>query len=235
LQQRTPIKALSGRSSTCLQTSLASRASPVGRSQGVLSKRGDAYLKRLAKRLAGAIARIVVFPAACLTAFGRWHEPYLFFAHTAALIPGIPGSYIRVAYYAFTLTGVGKDCHMAFGSFFAHSQASLGDRVGIGAYCVLGSVDVGEGTQIASLVQVLSGRRQHRRDEAGRLTDEGRAFQQISIGAQCWIGGGAIIMADVGARATVGSGSVVTQAVPEGATVSGNPARAHAVEAKSAS
>jgi virginiamycin A acetyltransferase len=142
-----------------------------------------------------------------------------------ALMPGIPGNYLRAAYYAFTLTRVGKDCHIAFGSFFAHSGASLGDRVGIGAYCVLGQVDIGDGTLFASLVQVLSGRRQHRRDEAGHLTDEGRVFQRISIGAHCWVGGGAIIMADVGAKATIGSGSVVTQEVPEGATVSGNPAR----------
>ncbi|HEY9140533.1 MAG TPA: acyltransferase [Bryobacteraceae bacterium] len=186
----------------------------------------------LAKRLANAIARILVFPAACLAGFGRWHEPYLFFAHTMALMPGIPGNYLRAAYYAFTLTSVGRDCHIAFGSFFAHSGASIGDRVGIGAYCVLGKVDIGEGTLFASLVQVLSGRKQHRRDEAGHLTDEGRIFRRISIGAHCWIGGGAIIMADIGAKATVGSGAVVTQDVPDGATVSGNPARNISTEVK---
>jgi acetyltransferase-like isoleucine patch superfamily enzyme len=167
-----------------------------------------------------------------LAGFGRWHEPFLFFAHLMALMPGIPGSYLRVAYYAFTLEGVGSDCHIAFGSFFAHSRASLGNRVGVGAYCVLGQVDIGEGTQCASLVQVLSGRRQHRRDAQGRLTDEGRIFRRISIGAHCWIGGGAIIMADVGDKATVGSGSVVAQDVPEGAVVSGNPARSLSVEVK---
>ncbi len=186
----------------------------------------------LAKRLANAIARILVFPAACLAGFGRWHEPYLFFAHTMALMPGIPGNYLRAAYYAFTRTSVGSDCHISFGSFFAHSGASIGDRVGIGAYCVLGQVDIGEGTLFASLVQVLSGRKQHRRDEDGHLTDEGRVFRRISIGEHCWIGGGAIIMADIGAKATVGSGAVVTQEVPEGATVSGNPARNIATEVK---
>jgi acetyltransferase-like isoleucine patch superfamily enzyme len=152
-----------------------------------------------------------------------------------ALVPGLPGNYLRGAYYSFTLDRVGRDCHISFGSFFAHSHASLADRVGIGAYCVLGQVDIGEGTQCASLVQVLSGRKQHRRDEVGRLTDEGRVFQRISIGAECWIGGGAIIMADVGAKATVGSGAVVVQDVPEGATVFGNPARSVPVEGKSQS
>jgi virginiamycin A acetyltransferase len=149
-----------------------------------------------------------------------------------ALIPGLPGNYFRGAYYAFTLDRVGRDCHIAFGSFFSHSSASLADRVGIGAYCVLGQVDIGEGTLFASHVQVLSGRKQHRRDEAGHLTDEGRVFRRISIGAHCWIGSGSIIMADIGDKATVGSGAVVTQDVSEGATVSGNPARSLPVEAK---
>jgi acetyltransferase-like isoleucine patch superfamily enzyme len=149
-----------------------------------------------------------------------------------ALLPGLPGNYLRAAYYSFTLTSVGRDCHIAFGSFFSHSSASLGDRVGIGAYCVLGQVDIGEGTLFASQIQVLSGRKQHRRDEVGHLTDEGRVFRRVSIGAHCWIGAGAIIMADIGDKATVGSGSVVTQDVPEGATVSGNPARNLSTEVK---
>ncbi len=177
------------------------------------------------KQLANGMARALVFPAACLAGFGRWHEPYVFFAHTMALLPGIPGNYLRAAYYSFTLTSVGRDCHIAFGSFFAHSNSSMGDRVGIGACCVLGRVDIGEGSMLASRVQVLSGQRQHLRDEARHLTDEGRVFRQISIGTHCWIGAGAIVAADVGAKATVGPNSYVTQDVPEGATVSGNPAR----------
>jgi len=189
-------------------------------------------LRSLAKRLANAVARILVFPPACLAGFGRWHEPYLFFAHAMALLPGLPGNYLRAAYYSFTLTSVGRDCHIAFGSFFAHSSASLGDRVGIGAYCVLGQVDIGEGSLLAGSVQVLSGQRQHLRDEAGHLTDEGRVFRRISIGAHCWIGAGAVVAADVGAKATIGPGSVVAQAVPEGATVSGNPARNFSVVLK---
>jgi len=147
-----------------------------------------------------------------------------------ALLPGLPGNYLRTAYYAFTLDRVGADCHIAFGSFFAHSSASLGDRVGIGAYCVLGQVDIGEGTLFASHVQVLSGRKQHRRGSDGRLTDEGRLFRRIVIGPHCWIGSGAIVMADLGAKVTVGAGSVVAQDIPEGVVVSGNPARPLPVE-----
>ena len=175
--------------------------------------------------MAIVVARILTFPAACLSGFGQWHEPFQFFAHIMAVMPGLPGNYLRGAYYSFTLDRVGKDCHIAFGSFFSHAHASLGDHVGIGAYCVLGQVDIGEGTLFASQIQVLSGRRQHRRDASGHLTDEGRVFRRISIGPHCWIGSGAMIMADVGAMATVGAGSVVAQDVPPGTVVCGNPAQ----------
>jgi len=192
-------------------------------------------VKALAKQLARLVAKILVFPHACISGFGRWHEPYLFFANTMALIPGILGSYLRVAYYGLTLDQVGPGCHIAFGTYFAHSKSSLGARVGIGPYCVLGHVDIGEGTLLAARVQILSGTRQHVRDTAGHLTDEGRTFRRISIGPHCWIGAGAIVMADLGEKVTVGPNSVVQSDVPAGGNVSGNPARNFAKLVKPAS
>ncbi len=182
-------------------------------------------MRLFVKRAVILFSRILVFPSACLAGFGRWHEPYIFFANALALIPGIVGSYLRVAYYSFTLDRIGTDCHIGFGSYFAHSAASLGDKVGIGSYCVLGHCDIGEGTLLGTCVQILSGSRQHRREPDGRLTDEGRSFQRIAVGAQCWIGAGAIVTADLGSGVSVGPASVVSQAVTDGGTVSGNPAR----------
>lgn len=187
-------------------------------------------MKSFAKLLAGLAARILVFPAACVAGFGRWHEGYLFCAQSMANVPGILGSYLRIAYYGFTLDGAGKDSQIGFGSYFAHSSASFGDNVGIGAYCVLGQADIGEGTELASHVQIVSGTKQHRRDESGRLTDEGRVFRRIKVGAHSWIGAGAIVMADLGEGVTVGAGSVVTKDVPKGATVVGNPAKVNYTE-----
>jgi len=192
---------------------------------------GEATLKKLVQ----VVAKVLVFPAACLSAFGRWYQPYLFFAHTMAMMPGIAGSYLRVAYYSLTLEHIGPDCHMAFGTFIVHPKASLGPRVGMGAYCVLGQVDIGEGTLLASGVQVLSGTRQHKRDERGWLSDEGREFRRISIGPHCWIGSGAIIMADVGEKVDIAPGSVVRNDLPSGASVAGNPARNFATVVKPAS
>ncbi|GBF94638.1 maltose O-acetyltransferase [Raphidocelis subcapitata] len=49
----------------------------------------------------------------------------------------------------------------------------------------------------------------------------------ITIGSDCWIGGGAIILPGVviGEGCTVGAGSVVTKSVPPFSVVAGNPAR----------
>jgi len=189
-------------------------------------------VRSFAKAIVSAIARVVVLPAACLAGFGRYHEAYVSFAQALAFLPGRLGSHLRVAYYRFTLDRVGPDCEISVGSYFAHAGASIGPKVGIGAYCVLGYVDIGQGSLLGSGVQVLSGVKQHSRDASGVLTDEGRSFRRISIGPHCWIGAGAIITADVGAKATIAPGCVVLQEVPEGASLFGNPARDFSVQSK---
>ncbi|MBI5657488.1 MAG: hypothetical protein HZC44_12020, partial [Geobacter sp.] len=50
-------------------------------------------------------------------------------------------------------------------------------------------------------------------------------FDRVTVGSECWIGEGSIIMADLGERCIVSSGSVVTRAMPAGRLIAGNPAR----------
>ncbi len=178
------------------------------------------------KRAVQFVAVIVAFPGALLAGFGRFQRAFEFFAHVAAWAPGLPGSYLRVAYYSMTLRSCALDSHIGFGSFFAHPQASVGYRVYIGPLCVLGRTDIGERTHIASGVQILSGRRQHGRSREGRIEGaEQGVFETIPIGADCWIGAGAILMAEVGAGTTIGAGSVVVHPVPARSVAVGNPAR----------
>jgi maltose O-acetyltransferase len=49
----------------------------------------------------------------------------------------------------------------------------------------------------------------------------------VTIGADVWVGGGAIILpgVQVGDRAVIGAGSVVTRDVPAGVFAAGNPCR----------
>src|SRR5207244_2787660 len=99
------------------------------------------------------------------------------------------GDYLRIAYYKWTLTECTLDSRIQFGSFFADPQARVGRGVYLGAYCVLGRTAIGDRTQIASGVQVLSGRRQHSRDPESHIlgSDHGQ-FAEVAIGADCWIG-----------------------------------------------
>ena len=175
------------------------------------------------KRLFQAMALIVAFPAAALTLFGRLPGVYTFFAHTFALGPGLPGSYLRAAYYKMTLQESSLDVTLAFGTYFVRPDTVLEEGVAIGAYCVIGRSRIGARSQIASHVLIPSGRRQHARNPDGTLSD--CVTDRTSIGADCWIGDGAVVMADLGDGVTVGAGSVVTRAVPAGSVVAGNPAR----------
>ena len=104
-------------------------------------------------------------------------------------------------------------------------------RLGAGVFlnfnCVIldvVEVAIGDGTQIGPAVQIYAA--DHPRDPARRRAglELGRP---VRIGANVWIGGGAIILPGVaiGDDAVIGAGSVVTKSVAPGATVRGNPAR----------
>lgn len=183
-------------------------------------------MKRLVKAVFHAIFLTVAFPPALMSGFGRVEIVYLFWAQSFAQIPGILGDYLRIAYYRMTLTDCALESRIQFGSFFAHPQVRVGRGVYIGSYCVLGRTCIGDRTQIASAVQILSGRRQHGRDREGRIQGADRAgFTSVSIGADCWIGAAAVVMADVGAGTTIGAGSVVVKPIPPGSVAVGSPAR----------
>jgi acetyltransferase-like isoleucine patch superfamily enzyme len=183
-------------------------------------------IKSAAKWILRGASLAAAFLPSAASAFGAWEAVYEMFAHAYAMVPGIPGDYMRIAYYKLTLTECDLSSRISFGSFFAHPQVRLGAGVYIGSYCVLGKTTIGDRTQIASGVQILSGSRQHTRNEAGEICGaEGGEFSVVQIGADCWIGAAAIVMADVGAGSTIGAGSVVTRAIPAGSVAVGSPAR----------
>ena len=105
---------------------------------------------------------------------------------------------------------------------------SLGRGVFLNFNCVIldvVKVTIGDRTQIGPGVQILTA--DHPRDPAQRRA--GLEFgRPVTIGADAWIGGSAIVLRGVriGDGAIVGAGAVVTRDVTAGATVVGNPARA---------
>jgi maltose O-acetyltransferase len=103
----------------------------------------------------------------------------------------------------------------------------LGSNVFLNFNCVIldiNEVTIGDRTQIGPMVQIYAA--DHPRDAKSRA--EGLEFgRPVTIGADVWIGGGAIIVPGVtiGDGAVIGAGSVVTRDVAAGTIVAGNPAR----------
>lgn len=198
------------------------------------SQRGP--LKTAAKALAQGLALGLTFPFAVLAGFGRFRAGFDFGAHAVALLPGLPGDYLRVAYYAMTLAACPLEARISFGTVFSSPRAQVGRGVYIGGFCEFGDCEIGARTQIAAHVQILSGRRQHARAADGRiLGSDAAAFTPVRVGNDCWLGAAAIIMADVGPQSTVGAGAVVTRPVPAGVVAVGNPARPLAARARGGS
>jgi acetyltransferase-like isoleucine patch superfamily enzyme len=182
--------------------------------------------KGAVKAILHAIFLLLTFPCAVLCGFGRVKPAYEIFAHAYALAPGILGDYLRIAFYRYTLAECQLTSRISFGSFFAHPDARVGGGVYIGSYCVMGKAIIGDRTQIASGVQILSGNQQHVRDSAGRISSSEKGhFVPVAIGPDCWIGAAAIVMANIGAGSTIGAGSVVTKPIPAGSVAVGSPAR----------
>jgi virginiamycin A acetyltransferase len=183
-------------------------------------------MKHSIKLIVQGLTLLLVMPFAAIAGFGRFTSAFQAFGQLVSLVPALPGDYLRVSYYFLTLRKCSLDSRVSFGSFFAHRSATVSRGVYIGCYCVLGACDIGERTQIGSHVQILSGKHQHAREANGHILGASEEqFKPVSIGADCWIGASAIVMADIGPGTTIGAGSVVTRPVPANAVAVGNPAR----------
>lgn len=182
-------------------------------------------MKQLIKSAVNALFLVFAFPAAVTAGFGRFESFYQMWANWFAALPGLPGDYARAAYYHLTLLRFPMTSRIQYGSFFAHSRASVGEGVYIGCYCILGQVDIGDKTLLASGVQVLSGKHQHGRTADGRIDGSENVFETVKIGAHCWLGAGVIAMAHIGEGTTIGAGSVVTSEIPANSIAVGSPAR----------
>jgi len=185
-------------------------------------------VSQLLKRMLFGLAVLMVWPFWLVTrlerALGISEEVFLFCGQCLAIMPGLPGAYLRGAYYFGSLEHCDWEVRIGFGSIFVKRAARIGKHASLGNYCVVGHADIGQAVMVGSRVSIPSGKRQHL-DEAGRLSGSQGQFDRVTIGARSWVGEGAIVLADVGEDCIVGAGAVVNHAVPARSLVSGNPAR----------
>lgn len=143
-----------------------------------------------------------------------------------ALVPGLPGQYLRRAFYRRALRGFGDGAVVEFGALLSKADCVIGDHVYIGPHCHLGLVSIGEGALIAAGVHCPSGSQTHGIERLDvPLREQEGEIRRIEIGADAWIGSNAVVMADVGQRSIVAAGAVVVDPVPPQTIVGGVPAR----------
>jgi acetyltransferase-like isoleucine patch superfamily enzyme len=152
---------------------------------------------------------------------------FSFWGQTFALVPGLPGVFLRRAFYQLTLDSCADSFYVGFGAFFSHRQSIVEERVYIGPYSIVGSSRLRRGCLIGSRSGIISGAHLHDAVDADgtRIPTDPRRLRQVEIGENAWLGEGCLIMADIGHGATVAAGSVVSNAVPPAVVVAGNPAR----------
>nr|WP_246852282.1 DapH/DapD/GlmU-related protein [Patulibacter sp. SYSU D01012] len=152
------------------------------------------------------------------------------FACCAALarLPYDDQEAIRAAWETLTGRAPGPDFRLVPP---VHCDHGLRLRVGAGVFvnhgCTLndmGGIEIGDRTLIGPNVSLLTGG--HPMPVAER--HDGIVVAPIRVGADVWIGAGAIVLGGVtvGDGAVVAAGAVVTRDVPPATLVAGTPARA---------
>ncbi|MEP1446557.1 MAG: acyltransferase [Paraglaciecola sp.] len=148
------------------------------------------------------------------------------YSQLLSLMPGKLGVYLRAGFYRFVLTHCSPDAVISFLVLLSQADTEIAEGVYIGAQCNIGRCSIGKNTLLGSGVNVMSGKGQHNFDDLTQpIKDQGGYFEKISIGENCWLGNGAMIMANIGDGCIVGAGSVVINDMPAHSIVAGNPAK----------
>jgi len=149
------------------------------------------------------------------------------FSQTFSLIPGKLGVYSRAAFYRLACPNTSDETSIGFLTVFSHRDTTIGPGVYIGPQCNVGKCTIGANTLLGSGVHILSGKGQHNFSQTDKpIQEQGGSFDKTEVGEDCWIGNGALVMADVPAHSILAAGSVyISKAEAPWSIVGGNPAR----------
>ncbi|NDV91344.1 acyltransferase [Alteromonas sp. 345S023] len=178
------------------------------------------------------ISQLIMSPFIILCKIEEWlsagksESMFSMCTHFVALLPGMPGAFLRKGFYTLTLDFCSPDCHIGFGSLFSHRSVRVERYVYIGMYTIIGSASIGAHSLIGSRSSIISRNALHEMGEDGHWTAySADSVSQTNIGENVWIGEGSTIAANIGDRSQIGSGSVVSSDIKSGILASGNPPR----------
>jgi maltose O-acetyltransferase len=145
-------------------------------------------------------------------------------ARRAPMLRDMLGSFGASAIVSPVTWEYGKHIHIGNGCFINFDCIFLDGA----------DITIGDGTALAPRVQLLTAG--HPVDPSERITRDVVTGQRngamsinkpITIGKDCWIGAGAIVLGGVtiGDGTTIGAASVVTKDIPAGVVAVGNPCR----------
>lgn len=148
------------------------------------------------------------------------------FSQALSLLPGKTGNYLRAGFYRFALTHCSPDATISFGTLFSQQDTEIEAGVYIGPQCNIGKCKIGANTLIGSGVHIMSGKGQHNFDDLSTpIKDQGGQLEKVEIGANCWLGNCALVMANIAEDSVIGAGSVVVHNLPKLSIAAGNPAK----------
>jgi acetyltransferase-like isoleucine patch superfamily enzyme len=187
-------------------------------------------MRTIAKRLANYCALGLTLPFASAYWLSAWifgaMRSFPGWSQLMSLLPGMPGVYLRRAFYRWVLPRCGQGSFISFGSIFSHPTVCIGTNTYVGAFCCMGDLTLEDDVLVGSHVSIMNGSRQHGIERLDLpVREQPGQWPRITIGQDTWIGDRAVVMTDVGAHCVIGAGAVVTRPVPDYAIVAGVPAK----------
>ncbi|WP_339782521.1 acyltransferase [uncultured Marinobacter sp.] len=151
---------------------------------------------------------------------------FMSFSQAVSLVPGKTGIYVRAAFYRLACNDTSDEISVGFLTIFSHADTTIEKGVYIGPQCNIGKCIIKKETLLGSGVHILSGKNQHAFDDLEQsIQSQHGTFNKVTIGEDCWIGNGSIVMANIGNKSIIAAGSVIVNDAESVGVFAGNPAR----------
>ena len=109
-------------------------------------------------------------------------ELFASFSQLLSLLPGKTGSYLRIAFYRYTMSHCHPNVVISFAALFSQRDMDIEEGVYIGPQCNIGMSRIGKNTLLGSGVHIMSGKGQHIFEDLDTpILHQGGVYKKISI------------------------------------------------------